>query len=889
MPSQIPSIYSKEVMDYWQRRGIDYRICIKERIFEYAFGRDRKPILGFPVYINMTLVNVKYLDVRWQPEQESPKWWQLGKEYGTKILPWGLQSLQFEPEKPKIVIWTEGECFTGDTEILTRNGWIKFSEYQGDEVMQVHYGDNFVGSFVTPLGLVKSKTSEFIHLHSKNYNSLTTIGHKIILKKRKGNIFKETAETVFNTIYSDIIPLTLKQVIGNPGVPFSDDELRLIVAISADMTIRATGDVYGAFKKDRKKVRLSEILCQLDIPYSCTKDMRDYWSIFINRVFTSKYRIKEFPQEWIGKLTHSQMMVILDEILYWDGNSVPNRAQIEYSSVIYNNAVFIQTLAHLCGYTSTIIRRHNDIGSWYKVSILFKKSHVCADRSLKREKIKLDTLKKVYCVEVPSGMILVRHNEKISISGNCDRLTWMTAGYKNIISEPQGAPNPEAKEFKEKFAYMEDPYFKSVMADVDMIIFSTDNDAPGKVLRNHLALLFGKEKCKYINYPVGYKDINEVWKGEPKKNLMELGQSGVDECYHNLSSFPLKGIVRPVDVREELEAIAANGFTPGYGIGIPDIDKLFTLKKKQFTVVTGIPNMGKSTWVRWYLSEFVIHNSKDNLKWALFTPENRPVAREQAKITEVLTKQSFRRGYNNSMTDDLRERTLRFVQKHFFCIAPNKLNFETWNGKIVPDRMNTIESLLQYIVYLKKTEDIFGFVIDAWNKIEHEQPKNITETSFISQQLDHLINFIDVYDLHLVLVAHPTKIEKVGINYRKPVMYDIKGSSAWFEKPDIGLTIHRYLYKKRPHAEIPDDATDDDKVMIDLDAPTIITNEKTRFEETGKLGRVKMGMDFYKGNSFYMIEDKKKGVSATTGKLNPAVKEDDDAFGEIPDEKELPF
>jgi hypothetical protein len=244
------------------------------------------------------------------------------------------------------------------------------------------------------------------------------------------------------------------------------------------------------------------------------------------------------------------------------------------------------------------------------------------------------------------------------------------------------------------------------------------------------------------------------------------------------------------------------------------------------------------------------------------------------------------------MSEDLRERTLRYVQKHFFCIAPNKLNFETWSGKIVSDRVNTIESLLQYIIYLKKTEDIFGFVIDAWNKIEHEQPKNITETSFISQQLDRLINFIDVYDLHCILIAHPTKIEKIGINYRKPVMYDIKGSSAWFEKPDIGLTVHRYLYKKRPAGEIPDDATDDDRIIIDIDAPTIITNEKTRFEETGKLGRVKMKMDFLKGGSFYISEDKKKGMPPIVGKLNPAAKDDDDeelVFNGKIDDNSLPF
>ena len=228
--------------------------------------------------------------------------------------------------------------------------------------------------------------------------------------------------------------------------------------------------------------------------------------------------------------------------------------------------------------------------------------------------------------------------------GEIDCLTWEACGYKNVLSVPQGAPNPDAKNFDKEFDYITDKYVQSVIGEADLHIISSDNDAPGRVLRNQLALLIGKEKCKYVNYPVSYKDINDVFKGNNKTEVLlpALGKAGVDECYQNLSSFPIKGIIRPQDVTEELEMIASNGFTKGLGIGMTAIDDLFTLKRKQFTVVTGLPSSGKSVWVRWYLSEFIRHNDKENVKWALFTPENRPVSREQAKIAEVITGQSFR-------------------------------------------------------------------------------------------------------------------------------------------------------------------------------------------------------------------------------------------------------
>jgi twinkle protein len=584
MPKDIGQVatYSKEVREYLDKRGIDVKVALKRKIYEFTMAG--APILGFPFYIGYTLVNVKFLRIRWKPGDEHPKWWQLAKDLGTKTIPWGLETLNFLPDEPKQIIWTEGEV---------------------------------------------------------------------------------------------------------------------------------------------------------------------------------------------------------------------------------------------------------------------------------------------------------------------DALTWETCGYKNVLSVPQGAPNPDSKNFDKEFDYINDKYVMSVISEADLHIFSTDNDAPGRVLRNQLALIIGKDKCKYVNYQVGYKDINDVFKGNTKGEtlLPALGKAGVDECYANLSSFPMKGIIRPQDVKEELEIIASGGFTKGYGIGVPKVDALLTLKRKLLWGIVGLPGSGKSVWIRWYLSKFVKFNIDEVMKWAMFTPENRPVSREQAKLAEAISSQSFKRGYRNSMSEELRSKTMRFIQKHFFFISPNKLSFETWNGKVDSDRVNSLESLMQYLIYLKKTENIFGFVIDAWNKIEHEQPKNITETTFISKQLDHLLNFCDVYDLCGIIIVHPTKIEKVGINYRMPCLYDAKGSSAWKEKLDLGTILHRLIFKKRPNHEIPENATEDDKIIIDKGAPTIVFQEKVRFEELGEMGKIKMRLDYSKGGQFYVVDDdeKKAVVQDIPNKLNPKVPDDDVFNGNGSEKDDLPF
>ncbi|OPZ49399.1 MAG: hypothetical protein BWY95_00056 [Bacteroidetes bacterium ADurb.BinA104] len=486
----------------------------------------------------------------------------------------------------------------------------------------------------------------------------------------------------------------------------------------------------------------------------------------------------------------------------------------------------------------------------------------------------------------------------IITEGEIDTLTWKQCGYNNAISVPQGAPSPKAKNFTDEFNYVEDPYVQSFFHpdNVDLIVFSTDNDEPGKFLREHLVHFFGKVRCRYINYPVGYKDINEVYNGDKKKNLPALGKKGVDECFNNLSTFAVAGVIKLYDVIDELNQYSKNGFLPGYGTGISYVDRLFTLKPKHITFVTGVPGAGKSVFIRWYLAQFVRHNEKENLKWAMFTPENRPVSREYAKLAEVLAGQRLQEGFANSMSEEKKQKVYHYISKHFFVVSPDRNNFETFNGKIQMNQINTLNSILEYLIHLKKTEDIFGYVIDAWNKIEHEQPKWMPETSFISQQLDYLINFNDTYNVHGIIIVHPRKVDlQSDMNYKMPSLYDIKGSSAWKEKADIGILVHRNKLKRRPKHEITDDMDEEDKYYTDKSAPTIVRTEKIRFEEIGEEGSVKLSMDFAKGGSFSLFEPKKdnaeeapkyapNNINRYEGKQN-----DDDFVIQDEDKEDLPF
>jgi KaiC/GvpD/RAD55 family RecA-like ATPase len=469
----------------------------------------------------------------------------------------------------------------------------------------------------------------------------------------------------------------------------------------------------------------------------------------------------------------------------------------------------------------------------------------------------------------------------IITEGEWDAMTWIECEYQNVMSVPQGAPALNSKNFTKEFEYLTDPYVKSILDEVDKFVLSVDNDPAGINLRYHLSMILGKEKCRFIDYPRGYKDINEVLKGVPDQKLPALGKEGVDACLNNTKSIPIGGIIRPRHEAHTLQIYRDGGFTKGLGCGVKEVDELFTIKPKHITFVTGVPGAGKSVWVRWWLAEMVRFNEKLDLKWALFTPENRPVGREYAKLAEATTKQHIEKAHENAMDDETYYKAMRWIDKHFFIIAPDPKNYESFGGQVTSENVNTIKSLQQYLIYLKKTENIMGYVIDAWNKIEIEQPKWQSETAFISKQLDELIQFNDFWDLHGIIVVHPTKIESKDINYRMPNLYDIKGSSAWKEKADIGIVVHRYKNQRMSKDKITElelelgrELDDDEKIIVDYNAPTIVRTEKIRFEELGKETRVRMNMS--STGNFFLQNGKpsKEEIADINTRIEPD-KEDD--------------
>ena len=550
---------SKDIIyDYLAKRKIS-----KETVDKAGLTQDSKGNIVFNYYdTNDVLCMCKYrpshkID---KSKGEIKNWCQAGAD---------TMPLLFNMNKVNVdlpLVCCEGECVSNETEILTPNGWVRIDEYNNEKVLQIH--PDMTGSFVTPIAYVKHEYDGDMYTEDKKgYSISVTANHNMVYFDYKGRLQK-TKACEMKCGSSSSVPTAVG--VNGSGIPLTNDELALWIAVSADCYCDGKKYILHC-KKQRKIDRLSDILNRLAIEFVVRQRPDTTFDVkFLKPSFITS---KIFPMEWIGLATLEQRKFIIEEMVYWDGNTVPNRAQYEYSSKEYSNATFMQTIAHTCGYHSSIIRRSNAHGSWYKVSILLKKNHVSHQKPYNVEKYK----GMVYCVTVPTGMILVRHHEHISVTGNCDTLAAIEAGFPNAVSVPFGSQNTHWIE--KNWDWLEQ--FSS-------IIICSDNDEAGVKMRKEVIPRLGAWRTKYIDIPKFHHD-EATGKDYPMKDLNEVlfyeGKEGVRKLFDSACD-PGVPSVKNVSEIHDMDLDEVDGIMTG----ISDIDReLMRLFYGTLTVVSGKP------------------------------------------------------------------------------------------------------------------------------------------------------------------------------------------------------------------------------------------------------------------------------------------------------------
>ena len=677
-------------------------------------------------------------------------------------------------EEGDYLIIAEGECLPGDTEVLTRTGWVPLKDYKGGDVAQWDYNRRI--SFVKPKAKIdKPYTGPLVSFsNSRGFVMSMTPGHRMPILKADGVLSVKTAEQVERG--KSVHHLPRSGIMSGEGIGLSEDQIAFCLAVSADATIDVRKNSYDggparvvpvsdryarmSFRKDRKIERLRSLLQRLELDH--VETVHGNGMTFFGIPLPDWVPGRMLPWSWITEASASEREFIVSELVHWDGNAVPHRNQTEYSTKYLENAQWAQSICHTAGRVSTVIPRKNAYGEWFKVSLLHGKKDG-SYQGLKSRREFHDG--RVYCLTVPSSFLLVRYHGSIFVTGNCDAMSFFEAGIVNATSVPNGAQSFSAKDDK-TFLWAN----KDIIEKVSKVYIASDSDEPGEKLAEELARRIGRHRCWRIEYPDGCKDANDV--------LMKLGGETLKGCFENAKPWPISGLYEADRYFVELDEIYDNGYGGRISTGLDAVDKLYSLAPGRLCIVTGIPNHGKTTFV----NQLIVNAARlYGIKTAICSFET-PPATHLGTMAEILVQKHFVEKENVAGVR-MSKRELHSTYK--FSLENFKFLQQDDGAKA------TVESLIERIKTAVFRWGVRAVVIDPYNYIQREASFE-SETQFIDDLLTRLRLTAVAYDLHIWFIAHTTKMQQnQDGSYQIPGGYHISGSGAWYAKADFGLTVYQ--------------------------------------------------------------------------------------------------
>ncbi len=345
----------------------------------------------------------------------------------------------------------------------------------------------------------------------------------------------------------------------------------------------------------------------------------------------------------------------------------------------------------------------------------------------------------------------------IYTEGEIDALSFIEAGFDSVVSIPDGAPNSPVKAGSKKLEYLENCAEQILPIKKHYLAF--DNDKNGRILTEEIATRLGKVNCWLVDF-ADCKDANEY--------LLKHGKEALKQLIEQAKPFPLEGFFDfSLSNCDLIQDYLLNGEKEIYSTGWSGLDRFYKVRRGELTIVSGVPNNGKSE----FLDNLILNLSEHSgFKFGICSFEN-PEIIHSVKFFEKINKE--RKKYCKDIGKFMLK-GMEFLKEHIFFYKNDQ------------EEMN-IDYILQKATELVLRYDIFGLVIDPYNQIYSNRPANLNEHEHIGNLLRKIRAFAKNYKIHVWLVAHPKKVGRDEV----PSGYDISGSANWLNMPDNLLVVHR--------------------------------------------------------------------------------------------------
>ena len=373
-------------------------------------------------------------------------------------------------------------CFTGNTQVMTEEGWIRFDELNGQRVYQADEEGSL--TLANPIVIVKEYDGDVFAINHRSVKLVCDVGHR--WWGTWGNRGYQSFGTLDELTCDGLSVPTVRS--SETGCGLSDEQITLLAAFISDGKYRYSSGKNSArpwsiefeVSKVRKVTTLRDLspdneYLQSKVYGPLTKMpltvFRFRYPTWFDRCFTG---YKKLSKVFLASMSCDDARKFLSAYCVFDGDGDQNAPVLYSSDVgIVDDLVFISTLA---GYHAGVQHRPAcGLGDkpTYAVTFSTKKK----SRTIRREHVSRHPfVGLLYCVQVPNGRIVVRGEGSAPVvTGNC-------AAFVGAMLERSGIQSSRfesAKSYLSWGEYLAKPIYGCV------VIFSRDGGG-------HVGFVVGK-------------------------------------------------------------------------------------------------------------------------------------------------------------------------------------------------------------------------------------------------------------------------------------------------------------------------------------------------------------------------------------------------------------
>lgn len=308
------------------------------------------------------------------------------------------------------------QCLTPETEILTEEGFVRLDELSKDQKVAQYNEDESI-EFVKPLEYFKLKYNKDIY-HYKGSHGIdlkVTENHDMVyLAGRNKKLKKEKAKD--QKVFSRRLLIKAGNKLSGESKLTPED--KLWIAFQADgnrsKKSRHKNKIYFTFSVERKIKQFKELMEQGGFEYERISDSGNQKRYSVHYPKPISKNLKDWFT--LKEINHIKAKEIINYCILWDGCTIKTK---RYGNTNESAIDFYQEVATIGGIRSLKSVAYEDgyREGWkkmFRLSFQEKNTYNCNGVSLTKEKYDGD----VYCLTVPSGMIVVRRNGRPLVTGN---------------------------------------------------------------------------------------------------------------------------------------------------------------------------------------------------------------------------------------------------------------------------------------------------------------------------------------------------------------------------------------------------------------------------------------------------------------------------------------